>query len=104
MKIKSKEQDDVLRRLRTCGAVIFAACLLAGATVLDFGVDTNVAWPVTSDTSIAPKHCQGTILAGSTGQFTLTLPVVTNFPSNCSVLIKNGDTNKGRRCSAFRPM
>jgi hypothetical protein len=92
-----------VHRLRTWSAIIVAACMLTGATVLDSGVDSNVTWPVTSNTTIAPRHCQGTILAGtgSTGQFTLILPAVTDFPSNCSVLIKNGDTKNGKTLSGF---
>src|ERR1700722_6881446 len=103
MTFDAKKRNYVTRQVRTCGTIVILACLLTGATVLDSGVDANVAWPVTSDTTIAPKHCQSTILAGTgpTGQFTLTLPAVTNFPPNCSVLIKNGDTKNGKWLSGF---
>ena len=100
---EANKQPGILRRLGTTGAIIIAACLAGGATFLGYGVDANLPWPVTSNTTIAVKHCQGTILAGtgSTGQFTLTLPAVTGFPSNCSVLIKNGDTTFDKVLSGF---
>ena len=69
--------------------------VVMGQTFLGYGVDANIPFVVTSNTTVGIAHCQGTILAGtgSTGQFTLTLPAVTGFPSNCSVqLIKNGDS------------
>ena len=80
-----------------------AACLAAGATFLGYGVDANLPWPVTANTTIAAKYCGGTVLAGtgSTGQFTLTLPTVSGFPSDCSVLIKNGDGTNGKILSGF---
>ena len=92
-----------MRRFGLAGAVIVTACLAAGATFLGYGVDANLPWPVTSNTTIAAKYCGGTVLAGtgSTGQFTLTLPAVTGFPSNCSVLIKNGDSTNGKLLSGF---
>jgi hypothetical protein len=79
------------------------AALVMGQTFLGYGVDANIPFVVTGNTTIAKDHCQGTILAGtgSTGQFTLTLPAVTGFPSNCSVLVKNGDTTNGKILSGF---
>ena len=93
---QANKQAGVLRRFGLTGAIIVAASLAAGATFLGYGVDANLPWPVTSNTTIAAKYCGGTVLAGtgSTGQFTLTLPAVTGFPSNCSVLIKNGDSDE----------
>ena len=100
---QANKQTGLLRRFGLTGAIIVAACLGAGATFLGYGVDANLPWPVTANTTIAAKHCGGTVLAGtgSTGQFTLTLPAVTGFPSNCSVLIKNGDTTNGKILSGF---
>jgi len=100
---QANKQPGVLRRLGTTGALIVAACLVAGATFIGYGVDANLPWPVTANTTIAAKYCQGTVLAGtgSTGQFTLTLPAVTGFPTNCSVLIKNGDSTNGKILSGF---
>jgi hypothetical protein len=100
---EANKQAGVLRRLGLIGAVIVTACLATGATFLGYGVDANLPWPVTANTTIAAKYCGGTVLAGtgSTGQFTLTLPAVTGFPSNCSVLIKNGDTTNGKFLSGF---
>jgi hypothetical protein len=100
---QANKQPGILRRLGTTGAIIIAACLAAGATFIGYGVDANLPWPVTANTTIAPKYCQGTVLAGtgSTGQFTLTLPAVTGFPTNCSVLIKNGDVTNGKILSGF---
>ena len=100
---QANKQSGLLRRFGLTGAAIAAACLAAGATFLGYGVDANLPWPVTSNTTIAAKYCGGTVLAGtgSTGQFTLTLPAVTGFPSNCSVLIKNGDTTNGKILSGF---
>src|SRR5580704_12131845 len=103
MTSEANKQTGVLHRFAMIGAIIVAACLTTGATFLGYGVDANLPWPVTSNTTIAPKYCQGTILAGtgSTGQFTLTLPAVTGFPSNCSVLIKNGDAANAKTLSGF---
>src|ERR1700761_7587184 len=100
---QANKQTGQLRRLGTAAAIIVAACLTAGATFLGYGVDANPPWPVTANTTIAPKYCGGTVLAGtgSTGQFTLTLPAVTGFPTNCSVLIKNGDTSFNKILSGF---
>jgi hypothetical protein len=100
---QANKQSGLLRRFGLTGAAIVAACLAAGATFLGYGVDANLPWPVTSNTTIAAEYCGGTVLAGtgSTGQFTLTLPAVTGFPSNCSVLIKNGDTTNGKVLSGF---
>lgn len=91
---QANKQPGLLRRLGTTGAIIVAACLAAGATFLGYGVDANLPWPVTSNTTIAAKHCGGTIQAGtgSTGFFTVTVPAVTGFPTNCVVNIVNGDT------------
>jgi hypothetical protein len=99
----ANKHTGLLRRFGLSGALIVAACLATGATFLGYGVDANLPWPVTSNTTIAAKHCQGTILAGtgSTGQFTLTLPAVTGFPANCSVLIKNGDSTANKTLSGF---
>lgn len=100
---QANKQTGALHRFGLTGALVVAVCLAAGATFLDYGVDANLPWPVSSNTTIAAKHCGGTVLAGtgSTGQFTLTLPAVTGFPSNCSVLIKNGDTKNGKTLSGF---
>src|SRR5580700_4644166 len=100
---QANKQPGLLRRLGTAGAIIVAASLAAGATFLGYGVDANLPWPVTANTTIAAKYCQGTVLAGtgSTGQFTLTLPAVTGFPTNCSVLIKNGDSTNSKFLSGF---
>src|SRR4029077_8644841 len=91
---EANKQPRVLRRLAMAGALIVAAGLGAGATFLGYGVDANLPWPVTANTTIAAKYCGGTVLAGtgSTGFFTITVPGVSGFPSNCVVNITNGDT------------
>jgi hypothetical protein len=91
---EANKQTGVLRRFGLIGAVIVAACLATGATFLGYGVDANLPWPVTSNTTIAAKYCGGTVLAGtgSTGFFTVTVPGISGFPSNCVVNITNGDT------------
>ena len=91
---QANKQPGVLRRFATAGGIIVAACLAAGATFLGYGVDANLPWPVTSNTTIAAKYCGGTVQAGtgSTGFFTITVPSVSGFPSNCVVNITNGDT------------
>lgn len=79
----------------------------AGAAFEGFGVDTNNLGnggaPVIANYTIATTDCGKTIEAGtgSTGQFTLTLPAVTGFPANCSVLIKNGDMTTNKTLSGF---
>src|ERR1022692_4798351 len=79
------------------------ALLLMGQTFLGYGVDTNVVNTQVAGYSIANTDCGKTIQAGtgSTGSFTLTLPAVTGFPTNCSVLIKNGDTAAIKTLSGF---
>ena len=101
----TNEKPMAAKQPNMLGAGIVTGFLLIGATILGYGIDSNTPWPVTANTTIAPKHCMGTILAGtgSTGQFTLTLPTVTGFPSNCSVLIKNGDTTNGKILAGFPP-
>jgi hypothetical protein len=91
---EENKQPGLLRRFGLAGAVIVAACLAASATVFGYGVDSNIAWTVTANTTIAPKYCMGTIQAGtgSSGFFTITVPAVTGFPANCVVDITNGDT------------
>jgi hypothetical protein len=90
---QANKQSGVLRRFGLAGAAVVAACLAVGATFLGYGVDANLPWPVTSNTTIAGKYCGGTVLAGtgSTGFFTVTVPGVSGFPSNCVVTITNGD-------------
>jgi hypothetical protein len=79
----------------------------AGAAYEGPGVDTNNLGnggaPVTGPYTIQTADCGKTIQAGtgSTGQLTLTLPVVTGFAGTCSVLIKNGDTTNGKILSGF---
>lgn len=91
---QANKQTGVLRRFGLTGAAIVAACLATGATFLGYGVDANLPWPVTASTTIAAKYCGGTVLAGtgSTGFFTITVPGVSGFPSNCVMNITNGDT------------
>jgi hypothetical protein len=91
---QANKQSGLLRRFGLTGAIIVAACLGAGATFLGYGVDANLPWPVTANTTIAAKYCGGTVQAGtgSTGFFTITVPGVSGFPSNCVVNITNGDT------------
>jgi hypothetical protein len=91
---QANKQSGLLRRFALTGAAIVAACLATGATFLGYGVDANLPWPVTANTTIAAKYCGGTVQAGtgSTGFFTITVPGVSGFPSNCVVNITNGDT------------
>src|SRR5580704_2533958 len=91
---QANKQSGLLRRFGLAGAIIVAACLAAGDTFLGYGVDANLPWPVTANTTIAAKYCGGTVQAGtgSTGFFTITVPGVSGFPSNCVVNITNGDT------------
>ena len=91
---QANKQFGLLRRFGLAGAAIVAACLATGATFLGYGIDANLPWPVTSNTTIAAKYCGGTVQAGtgSTGFFTITVPGVSGFPSNCVVNIANGDT------------
>jgi hypothetical protein len=67
------------------------------------GIDENILNTQISNYSVAATDCGKTIQlgTGSTGQFTLTLPAVTGFPSNCSVLIKNGDSTNAKFLSGF---
>jgi hypothetical protein len=65
------------------------------------GIDQNVLNNQTGNYTIAPTDCGATVFYGTVGQFTLTLPSVSGFPSNCSVLVKNGDTVNGKILSGF---
>jgi hypothetical protein len=80
-------------------ALLALAMLLLGAGFEGYGVDTNTLWSVTANTTIAAKHCGGTIQAGTgaTGFFTVTAPAVAGFPTNCVVNIINGDTTRGKQ-------
>ena len=75
-------------------SALAVALLVMGQTFLGYGVDANIPFVVTSNTTVGIQHCQGTILAGtgSTGFFTVTVPSVSGFPTNCVVNITNGDT------------
>jgi hypothetical protein len=88
----------------------FAALAIAGwfaflalGAFIGYGVDANIPNVRTANYQIAPSDCTKTVLAGtgSSGQFTLTLPAVTGFPSNCSVVIKNGDNASGKILAGF---
>jgi hypothetical protein len=88
----------------------FAALVVAGwfafaalGAFVGYGIDANISNVQVANYQIAPSDCTKTVLAGTanTGQFTLTLPAVTGFPSNCSVLIKNGDGGNGKILSGF---
>lgn len=58
---------------------------------------------LTTSGTIATSDCGTTILAGtgSSGLFTLTLPSATGFASTCRIVIKNGDTGRGKALSGF---
>ena len=53
---QANKQTGVLRRFGLAGTVIVTACLATGATFLGYGVDANLPWPVTSNTTIAAKY------------------------------------------------
>lgn len=67
------------------------------------GVPANVLNTQTSNYTVATSDCGKTIQAGtgSTGLFTVTLPAVSGFATNCTVLVKNGDTVRGKILSGF---
>lgn len=67
------------------------------------GGDANVLNTQTSNYAVATSDCGKIIQAGtgSTGKFTITLPSVSGFATNCSVLIKNGDTGRAKILTGF---
>lgn len=70
-----------------------------GSSILA-GVDQNIPNQQSSNYTIQNTDCGKTITAAG-GLFTITLPSVSGFPSNCSVLIKNADTTRGKKLSGF---
>jgi hypothetical protein len=75
--------------------------ITAGA--LPAGVGANVLNTQTANYTIQTTDCGKTIQAGtgSTGLFTVTLPVVAGFPSTCVMTIHNSDTGRGKLLSGF---
>lgn len=75
---------------------IFAAC--AGSGVPQNNLNTK-----TANYTIASTDCGKTIQAGtgSTGLFTVTLPSVSGFASNCVLAVYDGDTLRGKILSGF---
>ncbi|HZP77522.1 MAG TPA: hypothetical protein VFB45_15365 [Pseudolabrys sp.] len=73
------------------------------AARLPSGVDASVLNTQTTGYTIQTSDCGKIIQAGtgSTGLFTLTLPAVTGFASNCVVSVKNGDSTRGKVISGF---
>jgi hypothetical protein len=67
------------------------------------GVAANVLNSQTSNYPIATSDCGKTVQAGtgSTGLFTVTLPVVSGFDAKCVVTVVNGDTGRGKILSGF---
>lgn len=67
------------------------------------GADLNLLNAKVANYTIANTDCGKTIQAGAgaTGFFTITLPAVAGFATNCSVLVKNGDTARGKLLSGF---
>lgn len=67
------------------------------------GIPTGVVNTVTANYSIAPTDCGKTIQAGtgSSGGFTITLPVVSGFALNCTVTVINGDTIRAKILAGF---
>lgn len=74
-----------------------------GPSRLPAGVYTNTLRTMTTSGSILTSDCGKQILAGtgSTGFFTLTLPSVSGFASDCIINIKNGDTVRAKGLSGF---
>lgn len=99
----SRKREPFLNRLGVLCLCMAAALTLMAQGFLGYGVDTNIVNTQTANYSIAASDCTKTIQAGtgSTGAFTLTLPAVTGFPTNCSILIKNGDTAASKTLSGF---
>lgn len=82
-------------------AVLFALLICpAFAQVTPGTKPVNVQ---TANYTIKNTDCGKTIQAGtgSTGLFTVTLPSVSGFPATCSVIIKNGDSTRGKVLSGF---
>jgi hypothetical protein len=73
------------------------------AARLPAGVPTNTLNTQTSAYTIAATDCGKTVQlgTGSTGLFTVTLPSVSSFATNCTVKVTNGDTGRGKTLSGF---
>ena len=88
----------------TAGAGLSGGTITTSGTITTAaGVPANILNTQTSNYSIATTDCGKTIQAGtgSTGPFTVTLPAVAGFSSNCVVTIKNGDTARAKFLSGF---
>lgn len=101
------ESDMSEKRINNKGiiGVIVAAvfALSAMGAFIDYGVDANIPNVQTTNYQIAPSDCTKTVKmgTGATGFLTVTIPVITNFPSNCSVKIVNGDSANGKAVSGL---
>lgn len=87
-------------------------CLTSGGSATTFNAWTNCAGAgvpqnnlntQTTNYTIQTTDCGKTIQAGtgSTGLFTVTLPAVAGFASNCVLAVYNGDTLRGKILSGF---
>jgi hypothetical protein len=67
------------------------------------GVPANAVNTQAGNYTIQTSDCGGTIQAGtgSSGFFTVTIPTVGGFPTNCVVDITNGDTARGKAIAGF---
>lgn len=88
------------------GILTLGSCLsIPGNTLtLCLGIDTNTLRSVTSGPdSIVSTDCGKTVQegTGTSGLWTITLPVISGFDTKCQITIINGDSGRGKRLSGF---
>lgn len=83
--------------------VVQACTALQTLSAISAGIPANILNAQTANYSIAATDCNKTVQAGSgsSGLFTVTLPSVSGFATNCIVTIVNGDTARGKALSGF---
>jgi hypothetical protein len=88
--------NDFLIRLSgtwQCGSLGAGLSLTGSVLSTAPGVDANIQNQQSGNYTVAMTDCGATIYFSVASQATLTLPAVTGFPSNCSVLVKSRESN-----------
>jgi hypothetical protein len=82
--------------------VVAAMSLTLIGAFVGYGVDENILNNVSGNYTLSASNCGQTIIySNGTAQPIVTLPAVTGFPANCSVLIKNADSVNAKTLTGF---
>jgi hypothetical protein len=104
-------QNQVSPFFITCPASQWIRSIAAGLSICSqpalsdisgiSGVPANVLNTQVGTYTITNTDCGKTILLNGNSFFTITLPSVSGFPSNCIVTVLNGDSGRGKALSGF---